>query len=393
MRRRGLAAWLPCFASRLLAAAVLACSAGCSTLEYYAQALSGHLGLLESARPVSAWLADPQTPPALRERLELSQRMRDYSIEVLKEPDNNSYRRYADLHRSAAVWNVVAAPELSLELHTWCFVWVGCVGYRGYYDESAAAAFGAGLRKQALDVTVYGVPAYSTLGALSERGWFADPLLSTFIGYPEGELAALIFHELAHQIAYAKGDTVFNESFATAVQRLGATAWLQSHASPAAREQYERIESRREDFRTLTLDYRKRFDALYRSGASDAEKRAGKASLLRELRVDYAKLKATRWDGFSGYDAWFASANNASFGVLAAYTELVPAFERLFERSGRDYERFYAEVKRLAALPADERRAALEHQYRPALAPRRFTAPAVALTANAPDPTSLKPSR
>lgn len=345
---------------RVLALAGLALLGGCSTLEYYAQAVNGHLGLLESARPVSEWLADPQTPPALRERLELSQRMRDYSIAVLKEPDNGSYRRYADLHRAAAVWNVVAAPQLSLELHTWCFIWVGCVGYRGYYEEATAEAFAAGLREQSLDVAVYPVPAYSTLGVLPERGWFADPLLSTFIGYPEGELAGLIFHELAHQIAYAKGDTVFNESFATTVQRLGTTSWLESHGSAEARAQYRRIESRREDFRKLTLDYRERFDRLYRSNASDAEKRAGKAALLRELRADYETLKATRWDGFAGYDAWFAKANNASFGVLAAYTALVPDFERLYERVGRDYPRFYAEVKRLAALPKAERRAALE---------------------------------
>lgn len=348
-------------AVRLLAVTALTLSAGCSNLEYYAQAINGHLALLASAKPVSQWLADPQTSPALRQRLELSQRMRDYSVEVLKEPDNASYRRYADLHRSAAVWNVVAAPELSLTLHTWCFVWVGCVGYRGYFEEAAADTFGAGLREQSLDVSVYGVPAYSTLGVLPERGWFADPLLNTFIDYPEGELARLMFHELAHQIAYAKGDTAFNESFAMTVERLGATSWLERHASPVARAQYARIESRRRDFRKLTLEYRGRFDALYRGTASDAEKRIGKATLLRELRADYATLKATRWGGYAGYDAWFANANNAAFGVLAAYTELMPAFERLFERAGRDYERFYAEVKRLAELPAAERHAALEH--------------------------------
>ena len=345
----------------LLAAAVLSLTAGCSTLGYYAQAVNGHLTLLESARPVSEWLQDPHTSPALQQRLELSQRIRDYSIAFLKEPDNASYRRYADLHRTAAVWNVVAAPELSLALKTWCFAWVGCVGYRGYFERAAAEAFAAGLRAEELDVGVYGVPAYSTLGALPEQGWFADPLLSTFIDYPEGELARLIFHELAHQVAYAKGDTVFNESFATAVERIGVAAWLAAHASPQARDEYAQSEGRRRDFNALTLDYRGRFDALYRSAVPDAAKRAGKAALLRQLQLDYDAMKTTRWGGYAGYDGWFARANNASFGVLAAYTELVPNFERLFEREGRNFERFYAEVKRLAALPMDERRAALEH--------------------------------
>ena len=48
-----------------------------------------------------------------RQRLELSQRIRDFAVAELGEPDNASYRRYADLQRGAAVWNVVAAPELS----------------------------------------------------------------------------------------------------------------------------------------------------------------------------------------------------------------------------------------------------------------------------------------
>jgi len=344
----------------LAALAVLATS-GCSNLAYYAQSVNGHLALVQSAKPVPEWLADPQTPPALKERLALSQRMRDFAVSELKEPDNASYRRYADLKRAAAVWNVVAAPELSLALQTWCFPVVGCVGYRGYYDQAAADALATELRAKGLEVSVYGVPAYSTLGKLPHFDWLADPLLNTFIGYPEGELARLIFHELAHQVAFAPGDTVFNESFATAVERIGGAKWLAEHASARAREDFERYDARRQDFRALTARYRDRFNALYASSASDEEKRAGKAALMRELRAEYEAIKTERWGGFSGYDGWFARANNASFGVLAAYNELVPAFERLFEREGRDFPRFYAEVKRMAALPYAERRAALSH--------------------------------
>jgi len=340
------------------AAAVLATS-GCSNLAYYAQSVNGHLALVQSAKPVPEWLADPQTAPALKERLALSQRIRDFAVSELKEPDNASYRRYGDLKRGAAVWNVVAAPELSLKLQTWCFPVVGCVSYRGYYDQADAEALARELRAQGLEVSVYGVPAYSTLGKLPRFDWLADPLLNTFIGYPEGELARLMFHELAHQVAYAPGDTVFNESFATAVERIGGAKWLAEHASAQARDEYERYESRRQDFRSLTSRYRDELAALYARSGGDAEKRTAKAALMQRLRADYETLKAERWAGFSGYDGWFARANNASFGVLSAYNELVPAFERLFEREGRDFTRFYAEVKRLAALPYAERRAAL----------------------------------
>lgn len=346
-------------ATALLAGAGVCLTSGCSTIGYYAQSATGHFNLVEAARPVSQWLADPDAPPKLKARLELSQRIRDFAVSDLHEPDNASYRRYADLKRSAAVWNVVAAPELSLEPKTWCFAIVGCVGYRGYYDRADADSLAERLRGEGLDVYVYPVPAYSTLGRLPQGGWLADPLLNTFIDYPEGELARLVFHELAHQVAFAPGDTLFNESFATSVEAIGAERWLSERAGPDARAEYARGQARRADFRELTSRYRGELVALYASPASVAAKREGKAALLARLRADYAAMKASRWNGYSGYDGWFARANNASFGVLASYTGLVPAFERLFEREGKDFTRFYAEVRRLAALPAEQRRAAL----------------------------------
>jgi predicted aminopeptidase len=347
-------------ATALVAAAGICLTSGCATVGYYAQAVAGHLEILQAAQPVSQVLDDPTTSAALKERLELSQRMRDFAVHDLDEPDNASYRRYADLHRSAAVWNVVAAPELSLVPKTWCFWVVGCVGYRGYYVEARADALAAELRGEGLDVAVYPVPAYSTLGRLPTGGWFADPLLNTFIFDPEGELARLVFHELAHQTAFAVDDTTFNESFATTVETIGAARWLAAHGTPAAREEAARAESRRADFRALTDRYRDELERLYASAASDDAKRAGKAAVLARLRADYAAMKATRWGGYSGYDRWFANANNAEFGVLTSYTGLMPAFEHLFDREGRDFARFFAEVRRIAALPKAERTRALE---------------------------------
>jgi predicted aminopeptidase len=339
-----------------LAAAAVCLGSGCSTLGYYGQALQGHLDLMHRARPVSDWLAEPDTPPGLRERLALTQRLRDFASRELALPDNRSYRAYADLQRGAAVWNVVAAPELSLTLKTWCFPIMGCVGYRGYFDRAAAQALGERLKGEGFEVSVYGVPAYSSLGWSNWIG--GDPLLNTFITWPEGELARLIFHELAHQVAYAADDTTFNESFATAVERLGGERWLADR--PQARAELARIEQRRTEFRALMQAQRERLLALYASPLDDTAKRARKAELMAQWRAEYAQLKAQQWNGYAGYDAAVAGANNASFGVQAAYHELVPAFEQLFRREGGDFKRFYAEVRRLAALPKAERRATLE---------------------------------
>jgi predicted aminopeptidase len=336
-----------------LAAAVVCLGSGCSSLGYYAQSVGGHLDLMNRARPVAEWVADPATPQPLRERLQRTQRMREFAVRELHLPDNASYRRFAELNRPAAVWNVVAAPELSLKLKTWCFPIMGCVGYRGYFSRAQADEMASQLRAEGWEVSVYGVPAYSTLGWTNWLG--GDPLLDTFVNWPEGELARLLFHELSHQVVYVADDTMFNESFATAVERLGGQRWLQTHADEQARVEYEALDNRRQDFRKLTLDYRRQLEQLYASAASEADKRAGKARLMAALRADYEQLKATRWQGFAGYDGWFARANNAALGVQAAYNELVPGFEHFFEAQGRDFKRFYAEIRRLAALPRDER--------------------------------------
>jgi predicted aminopeptidase len=333
---------------------------GCSSAGYLLQSVGGHLGMLQAARPVGDVLADPQTPPKLQQRLLMTQEMRAFAVSALALPDNASYRRYADLGRSAAVWNVVAAPELSLALHTSCFPVVGCVGYRGFFERAQAQAYAQTLRDQGLEVMVYGVPAYSTLGRLP-GDYFADPLLNTFIDNAPADLAKMIFHELAHQVAFAAGDTVFNESFATAVERLGVQRWLSTPSQETVRLDFERLERQREAFRALTMRFRADLEQLFQSSISDAEKRQKKTQLYAALRTDYARIKTDLWEGYAGYDAWFERANNASLAVLAAYNTEVPAFERLFERCGRDFPRFYAEVQRLAALPKAERDAVLAH--------------------------------
>jgi predicted aminopeptidase len=333
-------------------------SSGCS-LPYLSQAVAGHLDLLQRARPVDDWLAESATSPALRERLLLARRIREFAVRELQLPDGASYRRYAALDRPAVVWNVVAAPALSLTLKTWCVPVVGCVGYRGWFDRADADALVAELQAEGWETHIVAVPAYSTLGRTDWLG--GDPLLSTFIGWPEGELARLLFHEMAHQVAFAEGDTAFNESFATAVERLGVRRWL-AQPGPRARGAdvaWEAIEARRRDFRALTAAARAELQALYDSSLPEADKRLRKAAILERLRADHARIKAQRWGGFAGYDGWFARVNNAMLAIQASYDAGVPAFERLFEAEGGDFPRFFAAVRALATGPAEQRAAFL----------------------------------
>ena len=303
---------------------------GCETLAYYGQAAGGQLALMGRTRPVQEVEADP----ALRERLRLALEIREFASRELGLPDSGAFRSYADLGRPYALWNVVAAPEFSLAPVQSCFPVAGCVSYRGYYEKEAAERHASAQRALGHDVVVYGVPAYSTLG------WFDDPLLSTFIHYPEADLARLMFHELAHQVAYVKDDSTFNESFAVVVEREGLRRWL------AARGQ---LPAPRFDPAPRIAEVRARLEALYRTRLAPQAMRERKRAELEALRPLLARLPA-----FEGQEP-----NNAFVASYATYTDLVPAFERLLAESGGDLARFYDRVRSLARLPPAERNAQL----------------------------------
>jgi len=329
---------------RLLAfAALLGLIAGCSQLGYYVQAVQGQYALISDARPIEEWLADPGVEERLKTKLAKVRQIRSFAAQELNLPDNDSYKTYADLKRPYVLWNVVATAELSFDPVQWCFPVAGCVNYRGYYDKDQANAFAADLREQGYDVQVAGVPAYSTLG------WFSDPVLSTFIQYPEVELAKLVFHELAHQVAYAKDDSKFNESFAVAVEEAGIERWLSQHGDDKARQAYVQQEARKKDFLALLLKTRKRLEENYARDVTKTEKRRQKTVIFQVMKEEYQLLK-TGWGGYAGYDRWFAEPlNNAHLSAVATYSDLVPGFRAMLERE-QSFGKFYASVRVLSGM-------------------------------------------
>jgi predicted aminopeptidase len=333
--------------------------AGCSYAEFYWQGLNGQVDLLSRAKPISEVVASTDDA-SLKDRLTRIQAIRAFASHELGLPDNRSYTRYSDLGRPFVVWNVFAAPELSLHTREWCFPVAGCVSYRGYFNEADAKAEADRMRANGDDVYMAGVPAYSTLG------WFDDPVLSTFVRFREVELARLLFHELSHQIVYVKDDTSFNESFAVAVEEEGLKRWLaaqQRVRDPAdmtrLTDDAARTQRLRADFRVLMRTTREHLGTLYTSNASDAEKRAGKAAEFDAMRAEYERIKAA-WGGVPAFDRWFASgANNAGIAAAGLYNDRVPQFAALLAAEGGDLQRFYARVKQLAALSKPEREATL----------------------------------
>jgi predicted aminopeptidase len=304
--------------------------AGCG-VTYVAQAAHGQLAVMNAREPIDKVLARPDTSARLREQLLRVKRIRDFASIELGLPDNASFRSYADIHRQYVVWNVVATPELSVEPRQWCFPVAGCVAYRGYFNEQDARAFAAKLQAGGDDVTVGGVPAYSTLGRV------ADPVLSTVTGYGELDLAALIIHELAHQQLYVPGDSAFNEAFATTVEEAGVTRYAQTLGDATALARWQARQRFRVEISAQFSATRSMLAKLYAGKSTDDEKRAGKAQLLQQLT---AQIRDTeRHQGrASGFADWLeAGLNNAHLASIATYYELVPRLEVTLHEACGDY--------------------------------------------------------
>lgn len=324
---------------------------GCGSLDYYLQAARGQVEIWHRQRPIERWLAEDGTPAAVRAKLTLVERAREFAGTRLALADHGSYHSYADLGRDYVVWNVFAAPELSLAALKSCYPLVGCVEYRGFFSEAAARLHAATLQVRGYDTFVGGVAAYSTLG------WLNDPVLNTVLRRDDAHLVDIIFHELAHQRLYVAGDTTFNESFAMAVARAGVALWLAD--DPAALARYRAEQQREAEFIALVQDTGARLAKVYDGPLAASDKRAAKATLYAELMNRYRALKAS-WGGDNAYDAWMTTdLNNAKLASLAAYHDQVPHFLALLARCGQDFARFYRIVDALAKLPSAERTSCL----------------------------------
>ena len=343
---------------------------GCQTIQYYSQAISGQHRILQSRQPISEITADPNSSEMLRQRLSFIMDVRAFAEDELKLPVANNYLTYVDLKRPYVAWNVVATPEFSMVPKTWCYPFVGCAAYRGYFAEADARQYADSLKKQGYDVHVGGVTAYSTLG------WFDDPVLSTFIRRSKASSAALLFHEVAHQVLYVPDDTTFNESFATFVEQEGLRRWQKASGNSTIYNEYLNNYRLQQQFIGLILKYRQKLELLYQTDLAPTQKRIEKAAVLTGLRNKFSQVKTTQ-TGLAIYNDWINSPlNNAKLSGIAAYHDFVPAFSVILAENNGDLAQFYKACRELAQKKKDERNRILDKamQRRPETASTEYHA-------------------
>ena len=339
------------FAHRLQLAAIASATLALSGC-YVMQAATGQAEVIRRSEPIPEVLADPSTPERTRERLQLVEAARAFAIKDLALHDGKSYRKYADMGRPYVVHNVVATPEFAVEPRRWCFPITGCIAYRGYFKEERARSYA---RKQSLrgdDVSVDGVPTYSTLGHLP------DPVFDSMLGWRDTRLVGTIFHELAHERLYFADDSALNEAFASVVEDEGIRRWLQQQGRAGEIAAHEAAMARQKDFAALLREARGRLAQLYASGATPTDLRSDKQREFGRLKFDYEQQRL-RWGGYAGYDRWFARVlNNAHLAAVATYEDCVPGLRRALQAAD-SLPAFYDTVAATRPLDVPARHAAL----------------------------------
>ena len=309
---------------------------GCETVGYYSQSIIGHSQLMLARQPIDKALKNVDDKD--KSSLLLAKSLRQYAIDELALPKNNSYLSYVDLKREHPVWSVVAVSEFSIQPEVWCYPVIGCASYRGYFSEKAANRYALKMKKKGLETLVGGVTAYSTLG------WFNDPLIPPMFRYGDNTLAEVMFHELAHQQLYVNNNSAFSEAFATVVGEHGTLQWLRKNR-PDQVEAYQERMRVRNDFSALIKSIKKDLKKVYRLDIPDQEKRQRKQAVFTQLKQNYETLKAERWQGKAWYGGWFERPlNNARLAAIATYRDLVPEFEVLLAACNNDFSRFYQTV-------------------------------------------------
>ncbi len=339
---------------KILLSIILLQTMACADLSYYMHSAQGQVSIMQKMQDIDDVMQDETTQATLKRQLKLVGSIRQFAFEQLSLPESDSYTQYADIGRPYVLKNLFASDEFSTSLQSWCYPIVGCAGYRGYFDENKLEQFKSTLLQQGKDVYVANIPAYSTLG------WFDDPVLNTFISWPEYRLAGLMFHELAHQRLYIDNDSQFNESFAMAVQYSGVEKWLQDKGQFEKLKRYKQYQQNRLKVISLIDQGRLNLTQLYEQNLGDNEKRSQKKQLLAQLRIDYEEL-SSEFEVPGGFKYWFkGELNNAKLASVSTYLSRVKAFRKLLQSHAGNYDEFYLHVNEIGMLPVAERNSCLD---------------------------------
>jgi predicted aminopeptidase len=285
--------------------------------------------ILQARRPIAELVKDGGLDQEVRQLLMLVLETRDYAARLGLEA-KETYTTYADVGRDTLLLVLQAAPQDCICPYTWKYPIVGRIPYKGFFDFDAARRTADRFAARDYDVYLRPSSAFSTLG------WFNDPLLSTALTRDSVELAATVFHEIAHNTLYVKSATPFNESFAQFVGYRSAQSFFTDRGDTAsARQAADRLHDEMvlgEFYDALVH----RLESLYRQRPDSAALAAGRAEAGAWARAQLEGPVAKRLRSFRITRVPPRPVNNARLISARIYRTRLDLFDRWFQRHGSD---------------------------------------------------------
>jgi predicted aminopeptidase len=161
-------------------------------------------------------------------------------------------------------------------------------------------------------------------------------LLSTTLTRDSVELAATVFHEIAHNTLYMKSATPFNESFAQFVGYRSAQSFFADRSDTAnARQAADRLHDEMvlgEFYRDLIA----RLDSLYATRPDSAALEAGRAEAGAWARAQLGGPVGASFRSFKVGRLPERPVNNARLIGATLYRTRLDLFDKWFDRHQRD---------------------------------------------------------
>lgn len=312
---------------------------GCSPF-YLIQAAFEEGKILWRREPIEKLLEKPDVDPETREKLRLVLAVRGFAQEPLKLRVRGSYASYSYVDRPTLSYVLMAAPQTSLRPHTWWYLVVGSVPYKGFFSKEAAEGEADKFKGRGYDTYIRTSPAFSTLG------WFDDPLLAHLLKYDNVTLAEIIFHELLHNTLFIKGEVSFNESLANFVGHQAAVLFFRERYGENSPEFEKASRSHREEleFSAFIREMANSLDALYKQDLSEEEKLRSRQEIFSKSKEEWKRRVADR--PTHRYRSYIEQdLNNAVIAHYLLYLNELELFESLYQAEGKNLARLVERIR------------------------------------------------
>ncbi len=188
---------------------------------YLLRQAKGQFKIIYHTQPIEKVLLGNRLSSDQLNKIRLIEEVKLFAEKEFGLKKTNNYSTFYDQQGKPILWMLTACEPFSFNEKVWHFPMLGEVSYKGFFNYDLAVDEANQLKLKKIDVDIGKVSAWSTLGFLP------DPVLSSMLDNDEGELAALIIHELTHATLYFPSNVDFNENFASFVGQQGALLFIE----------------------------------------------------------------------------------------------------------------------------------------------------------------------